>query len=827
MKSRGLARINCHMDIKRKKEVSVVIEIKDKKIIIDGKPHIIMSGEIHYFRLKRQEWEDRIYKLKMTGCNAVASYVPWLCHEPIEGQVDLTGKTRPELDLDGFISLCEENGLYVILRPGPFIMAEMKNEGIPYWVYEKHPEIVPVSWDGEKVPTRTIDYLAPGFLQEVYKWYSAVMPIIASHLYTRGGKVIGIQLDNEIGMLSWVSNCPDLTDNVIGDFIAWLENEYDAKELQNRYPFNVDDMSECRKAIRSPKEKYALQLLHDLGYYMRERFARYVATLRSYAEEFGVRDVPFFINIHGTAGKRGFTYPIGISQLYKAYTQEAGYISGSDVYLGDLSMNNFQDLYIINAFTDAVNNQDQPLTSLEFECGDGNYGLTYSGRYDPSAVDLKTRMCIAQGNRMLNYYLFAGGINYVLDPKASDGNGRIAFTGERHGFAAPISPEGQLNYTYFSLARVVKSVNAVSSKLAVMKEEHDRVALAFIPDYYMTESYYPKSSKMVNFVRNLEQNRGSYAWEIMVRAMLLANYRFGAVDIQNKPLDPHAVPVLVVPSARYMDDDIQRKLVEYLNDGGNILLYGEVPLYDMEGNACTILADALGVEPMDTRYSSPSYYLSVYADGWAAPRPEVRVQFAQALKTTNCDVILRIRGTDEVCGFDVKVGSGRAIVVATAYICDICLFKSILGKLGASPALYHDNPYHGIFMTSTATEEGERFIHIINLDGFEKELHIYEEGHPLLGGEKIVLQGRQGIMLPINVSFGDIRIDYSTAEIMAVGEHEMEFCLTQPRDVICFSTKREILPCNDYTVERQGDKCIVKSLKHAKIDTRLIVRFKD
>lgn len=804
-----------------------MIEIKGKKIIIDGKPHIIMAGEIHYFRLKRHEWEDRIYKLKLAGFNAVASYVPWLCHEPIEGQVDLTGKTRPELDLDGFISLCEENGLYVFLRPGPFIMAEMKNEGIPYWVYEKHPEIVPVSWDGKEVPTKTIDYLAPGFLQEVYKWYSAVMPIIASHLYTNGGKVIGVQLDNEIGMLSWVSNCPDLTDHVINDFTAWLKNKYDAKELQKRYPFDIDNISEYGKAIRSPREEYALQLLHDLGYYMRERFARYVATLRSYAEEFGVRDVPFFINIHGTAGGRGFTYPVGVSQLYRAYTQETGYISGSDVYLGDLTMNNFQDLYIINAFTDAVNSEDQPLASLEFECGDGNYGLTYGGRYDPSAIDLKTRMCIAQGNRMLNYYLFAGGINYVLDPKASDGNGRIAFTGERHGFAAPISPEGQLNYTYFPLARVVKAVNAVSSKLAVMKEEHDRVALAFIPDYYMTESYYPKSNKMTNLVRNLEQGRGGYAWEAMVRAMLLANYRFGGVDIQNCPLNPDAVPVLVVPSARYMHGSIQRKLVEYLNNGGNILLYGEVPLYDMEGNECTILADAFGVEPMNTRYSSPFYYLSVYPDGWATPRPEVRVQFAQALKAGNCDVILRIRGTDEVCGLDVKVGNGRAIVVATAYICDICLFKSILEKLGAKPALYHDNPYHGIFMTSTATEEGERFIHIINLDGFEKELHIYGEGHPLLGGEKIVLQGKSGIMLPMNVSFDDIRIDHSTAEIMDVREHEIEFRLTQDRDVICFNTKREILPGNDYTVEKQGDKYIVKSLKNAKIDNRLTVRFKN
>ena len=79
----------------------------------------------------------------------------------------------------------------------------------------------------------------------------------------------------------------------------------------------MDDVDLRNRAFRSPQEDYALELLKDLGYYMRDRFARYVSTLRSYAEEFGVRDVPFFINIHGTGHGRGFTFPVGISQLYK------------------------------------------------------------------------------------------------------------------------------------------------------------------------------------------------------------------------------------------------------------------------------------------------------------------------------------------------------------------------------------------------------------------------------------------------------------------------------------------------------------------------------
>lgn len=89
-----------------------MVEIKNKQIWIDGRPQMIMSGEIHYYRLAKEDWQDRIDKLKDAGFNAVASYIPWLCHEPVKGQFDFTGATRPELDLAGFIELCAANGLY-------------------------------------------------------------------------------------------------------------------------------------------------------------------------------------------------------------------------------------------------------------------------------------------------------------------------------------------------------------------------------------------------------------------------------------------------------------------------------------------------------------------------------------------------------------------------------------------------------------------------------------------------------------------------------------------------------------------------------------------
>lgn len=800
-----------------------MIEIADRQIIIDGQPRIILCGEIHYFRLRRDEWQDRIDKLRAAGFNAVASYIPWLCHEPVEGAFDFDGHTRPELDLGAFIDLCRDNGLWFFARPGPFVMAELKNEGLPYWLYTKHPEIVPLSWDDEPVPSKTVDYLAPGFLEAARSWYRAVMPVLASRLQPGGGNIIAVQLDNEIGMLSWVTNRPDLTGALLDDFAAWLARSYQAQALRERYPFDLGNAAIRNPAFRSPAESFAAALLHDLGCYMRDRFARYVRTLRGYAEEFGVRDVPFVVNIHGTAEGRGLSYPIGISQLYQAYTQDAGYLSGSDIYLGDLGTHNFADLYLANAFMAAVHRPEQPLASVEFEAGTGDYDSTFGRRTDPSAVDFKTRMCIAQGNRLLNVYLFAGGRNPRLAVLPGDGNDRIAFTGERHGFAAPVDPEGELSYTYAATSRVAHTLSAVAGKLAVMEEEHDPVAWAFVLDYWMTETRYPSSAVMRAIAGNLENNRGRGAWEIVARAMLLAGYRFGAQDVQNRPLDPQVTPVLVVPSARYMQWKLQQKLAAFLHAGGRLLVYGELPLFDMLARPCMVLADALGLRPLGTRHGDHRFFLSLVAEGWAAPRPEVRSHFAQLWEPSSGEVLLRVYGSGEACGFDIPVGGGRAMVVSAALPCDIPLFREALERLGARAGLRHDCAEYGIWMTSTASR-GERFLHLLNLDGFGKSIHITEHGTPLFGGHPLELGAKAGLMLPLDMSFGAVQILYSTAEISAVEPHAIVFRLTQPQDRIALRSGRPIAPSDDYTIQQQGDTTLLVSHKHACVDDRLKVR---
>ena len=99
-------------------------EIKDQ-FYLDGNPFRIISGGMHYFRVLPEHWEDRLLKLKALGCNTVETVVPWNLHEQKKGEFDFTGEKLHGLtDLVGYVKLAQKLGLWVILRPSPYICAE-------------------------------------------------------------------------------------------------------------------------------------------------------------------------------------------------------------------------------------------------------------------------------------------------------------------------------------------------------------------------------------------------------------------------------------------------------------------------------------------------------------------------------------------------------------------------------------------------------------------------------------------------------------------------------------------------------------------------------
>ncbi|XP_046292954.1 beta-galactosidase isoform X2 [Marmota monax] len=157
------------------------IDYQKDRFLKDGKPFRYISGSIHYFRVPRFYWKDRLLKMKMAGLNAIQTYVPWNFHEPQPGQY----RFSEDHDVQYFIQLAHELGLLVILRPGPYICAEWDMGGLPAWLLEK-----------ESIVLRSSD---PDYLAAVDKWLGVLLPKMRPLLYQNGGPIITVQVENEYG----------------------------------------------------------------------------------------------------------------------------------------------------------------------------------------------------------------------------------------------------------------------------------------------------------------------------------------------------------------------------------------------------------------------------------------------------------------------------------------------------------------------------------------------------------------------------------------------------------------------------------------------------
>ncbi len=153
--------------------------IKDR-FYLDGKPFTILSGAVHYFRIHPSQWRLTLCNLKALGFNTVETYIPWNGHEPQQGRFTFDG----QYNLEAFLALAQELGLYVLLRPTPFICAEWEFGGLPAWLL--------------KTPMR-LRSSDPQFLAAVQAYYDELLPRLVNWQVTHGGPVLMMQVENEYG----------------------------------------------------------------------------------------------------------------------------------------------------------------------------------------------------------------------------------------------------------------------------------------------------------------------------------------------------------------------------------------------------------------------------------------------------------------------------------------------------------------------------------------------------------------------------------------------------------------------------------------------------
>lgn len=155
--------------------------IGESDFLLNGKPFLIKSGEMHYPRVPREYWRDRMRKAKALGLNTITTYVFWNLHEKEPGTFDFTGN----LDVAAFVREAAAEGLFVIVRPGPYVCTEWDFGGIPSWLLRE-----------KDIQVRTKD---PRFLKANAVYMKKVADQLIPLQITKGGNVIMVQVENEYG----------------------------------------------------------------------------------------------------------------------------------------------------------------------------------------------------------------------------------------------------------------------------------------------------------------------------------------------------------------------------------------------------------------------------------------------------------------------------------------------------------------------------------------------------------------------------------------------------------------------------------------------------
>ncbi|KAH0807700.1 hypothetical protein GEV33_015090 [Tenebrio molitor] len=164
------------------------LSVDQSYFTLNGKNISIYSGAMHYFRIPPELWQDRLRKLRAAGLNTVETYVAWNIHEPQDGVFDF-GDGGTDLgawaDLAGFIKLAQQEDLLVIVRPGPYIGADLDFGGFPSWLLKN---------DGIEVRTNDAT-----FMSYVQRYFDQLLPILSELQFTKGGPIIMVQVENELG----------------------------------------------------------------------------------------------------------------------------------------------------------------------------------------------------------------------------------------------------------------------------------------------------------------------------------------------------------------------------------------------------------------------------------------------------------------------------------------------------------------------------------------------------------------------------------------------------------------------------------------------------
>jgi len=749
-----------------------MFEIQQNNFYLNDKKIFLNSGEIHYFRIKRELWDKHLEAAKEAGLMAVSSYVPWAWHEEKEGVFDFEGSSCAELDLQGWLERCQAHGLYCILKPGPFILAETRGAGLPGWFLIKYGEQVKMrNRKGEIVPSDGVNLFHPAYLEKVALWYDQIMGLISSKEISKGGPVIMMQVCNEIGVFSWLAHQGDYGDGVKGRFIAFLNNKFNTIEQVNRlWSTNYVDFEEVELP---PDGRLPFDSREDRGRdyewhcFWRTYYGDYLRMLSKMARDRGVT-VPFYHNLPGWIYGSGYEFPVNITMYDDLFSNKSDIIFGVDHIPEYLSHRNMHDDRNINDITAAMQG-NKPLFAAEFQCGSREYHVVTN----PREMELFYKASIAHGLTGWNYYMFSRGRN----PR------HRGYSGSSFYWFTPLTPEGD-HQSLFPLVQRMSGIVKTSEKIILDANRKAEVCVLFYPAYYATELERPETgASELSF--NYAAIRRPAFYDGLLKVLQVLNIDYDMADLcqaSAESLSKYKQAWLF--STDEMNSADQALIVEYAKNGGHVVIFPNLPDREMSQKPCTLIRDAISVYPSGNEtIDSPLVDILGFNDIKCA-NPQM-VYNESSLQ--GAEIVARtIQGT--ACGFEKGLGKGKVLHLGTWLGFDTeghkPVYEAVLQRSGARlRQAWSDN--ENIVVRERFTSDGSAMLFIANYYNEEQTGKVIYT-HPETGEtisipysqELLTWPGLYGALSPVCLKIEEgIQILHCTSDILEIKLYDDEIIL--------------------------------------------------
>ena len=559
---------------------------------VDDERIPVYSGAVHYWRLDPEKWGEILDKVKKMGFEVVTTYIPWEIHEIREGVFDF-GEKEPSKDIGKYLTICEEKGLKVLVRPGPQINSELTWFGYPKRILEDS-EIQARSAQNTKAvltqvprPIPALSYASEKFFKETAEWYDVICSILRKHKAPKGC-IMGVQVDNELGYFFHINPyVVDYSNSSIKKYQEFLREKYQTIEnLNGLYRTNYESFEEI-----DPPRRFEGRKKEDLPYYIdwieyREHYLiNSLDRLTGMMRERGLDDVPIFHNYPHPLGPGGSvgatTTPFNLPELERKLD-----FVGFDIY----SRKELYD-HIKTIVSYVVGCSRFPFIP-EFIAGVWPWYFRPGELNDEEFV---TKSALMHGIKGFSRYMIVERNRWMGSPVTRDGRIRE----DRYNFFKQVN-EVLKKHSFADFKK--KSEIMLISNRDYDRLEAATVLIPFPGDFLETLLGF---SEYPNFTTVSEDNFGfdgpiqlaKTKWfDAYYRGLTEQGYSFvlGDTSLSTDKLEEYKV--LVLASFEYMSSDFQENLLDFARGGGVVVLGPKIPTLDEKFHEKEILKKYLSPE---------------------------------------------------------------------------------------------------------------------------------------------------------------------------------------------------------------------------------------